>query len=118
MLSAGELAIMRGIQNKRFDLTATITRSTGTDDGAGGTLPGSPTTFTSPCCRAPHKASDRENMVAGNIQGSGVWDITFPALTDIRDADRITIDGQGYEVISHYAPKSRETARMVLCVER
>lgn len=118
MLTAAELAIMRGMQNRRFDLTATITRPSVTDDGAGGTLPGTTTTFTSLCCRAPHKAADGEAVVAGNIQGTGLWDITFPALTDVRGADQITIDGQGYEVISHYAPKSRETARMVLCVER
>ena len=118
MLNAAELAIMRGTQNLRFDLTATISRPGGTDDGEGGTLPGAPTTSTSPCCRIPHKAADREEVIAAQIQGRSVWDISFPALTDVQLQDRITIGDTSYEVISLYGPKSRETARVALCVGR
>jgi hypothetical protein len=119
MLTTAELSIFRSTQVLRFDLTATVTRpAAGTDDGEGGKLPASPTTFTSACCRAAHKAADREEVVAAKIQGRSVWDITFPALTDVRLTDRITIEGKDYEVISLYAPKSRETARMILAVER
>jgi hypothetical protein len=46
MLTPAELAIFRGTQALRFDLTGTISRQGGTDDGAGGQLPGAPTTFT------------------------------------------------------------------------
>lgn len=118
MLTPAELAIMRGTQEMRFDLTATITRPGGTDDGAGGKLPGAPTTFNVPCCRLPHKSAVGEEVEAGTIQGEGLWDISFPALTDVRLQDQITINGHGYEVISPQGPKSRETARVVLCVER
>ena len=103
---------------RAFDKTATITRLVNTPDGAGGWLPATPTTSTSVCRLAPHKSALSEELEASLVQGKGIWDITFPALTDIRYADRVTIDEQGYEVISRYAPKSRETARVMLCVER
>lgn len=118
MLSATELAMMRATQALTFDLTATITRLVSSDDSAGGQLPSTPTTSTSPCRLAPHRSALSEEVEAALIQGKSLWDITFPALTDVRYQDRITISGQEYEVISRYAPKSRETARTVLCVER
>jgi hypothetical protein len=118
MLNSAELAIQRATQNRRFDLVATIERPNGTDDGAGGLLPAAPTTFTSPCCRAPRNSAVGERVEAAKIQGQTVWEITFPALTDVRLEDRIRIEGVGYEVIANFGPKSRETARMVLCVQR
>lgn len=118
MLSDADLARARELQNRTFDLTATVTRLVTIDDGAGGTLPGVPVTFTSPCRLSPHKAADREAVVAGAVQGVNLWDVTFPALTTVGYADRITIGTQEFEVISRYAPKSRETARVVLCVMR
>jgi hypothetical protein len=118
MLSAAELAMMRATQALTFDLTATITRLVSSEDGAGGQLPATPTTSTSACRLAPHKSALSEEVEAAMIQGKALWDITFPALTDVRYQDRIAIGGQEYEVISRYGPKSRETARMVLCVER
>lgn len=118
LLTDADLTRARALQNRTFDLTATITRPTTIDDGGGGTLPGPDVITTSPCRLSPHKAADREAIVAGAVQGVGLWDITFPALTDVGFADRITIGAQGYEVISRYGPKSRETARVVLCVQR
>lgn len=123
LLSDGAIAKARALQERTFDLTATITRLVEVDDGAGGTLPGTPTTFTSPCRVSGHKSAIGEQIVAGAMQGAGLFDITFPALTDIRLEDRITIvfsatDTRNFEVINAYAPKSRETARQVLCVLR
>lgn len=118
MLTAAELAMMRSTQSQRFDLTATVSRPNGTTDNAGGALPSAPTTFDSACCRTPHKSALGEEVEAGAIQGKGLWDITFPALTDARLQDQITIGSQSYEVVKLDAPKSRETARVVLCVER
>lgn len=118
LLTPAELAIFRTTQLMRFDLTATIERPGGTEDSSGGFLPGSPTTFTSPCCITPHRAAQQETLVGAELQGQALWDISFPALTDIKQTDQITVDGQGYEVVSLQAPKSRETARVVLCVER
>lgn len=118
MLTAAELAMMRGTQALRFDLTATVTRPVTTDDGEGGRAPAPPVTFTVPCCVAPRKSAVGEEVEAAKIQGKGLWDITFPALTDVRLTDRLTINGRGYEVINQSAPKSRETARVILAVER
>ncbi|MGP1664478.1 MAG: hypothetical protein ACTS5I_00895 [Rhodanobacter sp.] len=123
LLSDGALAQARALQAKTFDLVATITRLVEVDDGAGGTLPGTPVTTTSPCRVSGHKSAIGEQIVGGAMQGAGLWDITFPALTDIRLEDRITVvfsptNTRNYEVVNAYAPKSRETARVVLAVER
>jgi len=123
LLSDADIARARALQARSFDLTATVTRLVFADDGAGGQLPGTPTTFTSPCRISGHKSALGEQMVGGALQGAGLWDITFPALTDIRLEDRVTIvhsstDTRSYEVMNMSAPKSRETARQVLAVER
>lgn len=123
LLSDGALARARALQERTFDLTATVTRLVFVDDGGGGQLPGTPTTFTSPCRVSGHKSALGEQIVGGAMQGAGIWDIAFPALTDVRLEDRITVvfsatDTRHYEVINAYAPKSRETARQVLAVER
>ena len=123
LLSDADIARARALQARSFDLTATVTRLVMVDDGAGGQLPGTPTTFTSPCRISGHKSALGEQIVAGAMQGAGLFDITFPALTDIRLEDRITIvfsgtETKSYEVINAYSPKSRETARQVLAVER
>jgi len=123
LLSDTDLTRMRALQARSFDLTATVTRLVFSDDGAGGQLPATPTTFTSACRISGHKSALGEQMVGGALQGAGLFDATFPALTDIRLADRFTVvfsatETKSYEVISAYSPKSRETARVVLCVER
>lgn len=118
-ITPGQLTLERTLQNATFDLVATITRpGTGTDDGEGGIIPGTSTTFTSPCRLIPRRSEKGEALAASALRAGTVWNITFPALTDIRLNDRITINDLSYEVIARYAPKSRETARTVLCVER
>ena len=123
LLSDADIARARALQARSFDLTATVTRLVMVDDGAGGQLPGTPTTFTSPCRISGHKSALGEQIVGGAMQAAGLFDVTFPALTDVRLEDRITIvfsgtETKSYEVINAYSPKSRETARQVLAVER
>ena len=113
----------RALQERTFDLTAMITREVMVDDGAGGELPGTPETYTFPCRISEHKSASGERVVAGAIEGASLFDITVPALTDIRLGDDITIvfsatDTRHYEVMNMSAPKSRETARVVLAQQR
>jgi hypothetical protein len=109
---------MRAFQALTFDKTATITRAVYVDDGAGGTVPGTPITFTSSCRLSPNKTADSEAVLAGRIDTTGMWEITFPALTDIRASDDITVGSQQFEIARVYGPKSRESARMVLAIEK
>lgn len=123
MLSDADLARARALQAKSFDLTATILREVMIDDGGGGTYPGDPITIATPCRISEHKSAAGEVVVAGVLQGANLFDLTFPALTDIRLADRVTIvfsatETRSYEVLNMSAPKSRETARVVLVQER
>ena len=118
LVNAATLAQVRAMQALTFDKTATVTRAVYVDDGEGGTLPGTPITFTSPCRLSPNKTADSEAVIAGAIDTTGMWEITFPALTDIRASDDITVDGKSFEIARVYGPKSRETARVVLAVEK
>ena len=119
MLTTAEMAIMRSTQQGRFDRTATIVRAgTGTDDGAGGRLDSPPLTATVPCSVRPRNSAQPEKVAGAMIQPATQFDITFPALTDVRPEDEVTIEGRTYAVVSVYGPASRETARMVLAVER
>lgn len=118
LVNAVTLAQVRSMQALTFDKTATVTRATWIDDGAGGTLPGTPVTFAVACRLSPNKTADSEAVLAGAIDTTGMWEITFPALTDIRADDDITVDGKSFEIARVYGPKSRETARVVLAVER
>lgn len=123
IVSDATLVQARAMQARTFDLTATVTREVLIDDGGGGTYPGTSVIFQTPCRISGHKSAAGEVMVAGVLQGQSLFDITMPALTDIRLADRITIvfsatDTRTYEVLNMSAPKSRETARTVLAQER
>jgi hypothetical protein len=108
----------RALQARTFDELATITRLVWIDDGAGGQYPGTPVTISVPCRLSGHVSAAGEQVVGGALVGGSLWDITFPALTEILLSDRIEIDGTMYEVVNAYAPKSRETARVILAVKR
>lgn len=113
----------RALQARTFDLQAVITRQVWIDDGAGGTYPGDPVLINVACRISEHKSAAGEQLVAGALVGQSLFDVTFPAGTDVRLADRFSItfsggDTRSYEVLNMSAPKSRETARVVLCQER
>lgn len=120
MLTSAELTALRATQALTLDLTAVITRGGGTtSDGAGGTVQTAATTVATVACRlAPAQTADREALVAGGLQAQAAWRIAVPQGTDVRRTDRLTIGTRVFEVISVYGPRSYETARVALCVER
>lgn len=119
MLSSAELTATRATQATTFDQTGVIKRKTGSDDGAGGSLPGTPTTVATVACRlGPSQTSDREEIVAAGIQSMTVWRITVPQGTDIRRTDYVEIGSRAFEVMAVYGPRTNETARVALGVER
>ncbi len=116
MLSTAELTDMRALQALTFDQVATVTRRTYTDDGAGGQTE-STSTSSLPCRVAPASAGQRQ-MLAGQYAELAAWRVTFAALADVRTSDMVTVAGHSLEVIAVLGAESRETAKVVLCVER
>ncbi len=116
MLSTAELTDMRALQALTFDQVATVTRRTYTDDGAGGQTE-STSTSSLPCRVAPASAGQRQ-MLAGQNAELPAWRVTFAALADVRLTDRISVAGHNLEVVAVLGTESRETARVVLGVQR
>lgn len=120
MLTSAELTAMRAVQAATFDLSGVIKRGGGTaSDGAGGTVTTGATTVATVACRlAPNQTSDREAIVAAGLQAQTVWRLTVPQGTDLTAKDRVEIGSRTFEVMAVYGPRTNETARVALCVER
>lgn len=116
MLSTAELDFMRAQQNLSLDKSATVTRRTYVDDGAGGSTE-STSTSSLPCRVAPASAGQIA-MLGGRFAELQVWRVTFAALADVRKTDKIAVAGKDLEVQAVLGEESRETARVTLCVER
>lgn len=116
MLSDSELEQMRADQLATMTETATVTRRSTVSDGAGGGVQ-TETTFTLPCRRTIMRAGQGEALASGQFVQGQNWRVTFPALSDIRQGDGLTIDGKRYEVIAVLGPKTRGTALPVYCKE-
>jgi hypothetical protein len=120
MLSSAELTALRAAQAATFDQSAVIKRlPTFVSDGAGGATAGSPTTVATVACRvAPANVADTEMVAAAGVVSRQVWRVTVPQGTDVRAADWLTIGGRTLDVMAIYGPRSFETARVLVCVER
>lgn len=117
MLTAAELSSMRTLQALTFDQVAVVTRRAYTDDGAGGQTVTS-TTTNLPCRVAPVNVATQAAMLGSQFAESQVWKVTFAALADVRKNDKIAVLSKSLEVQAVLGEESRETARVVLCVER
>ena len=116
MLLTAELTDMRAIQALTFDQVATVTRRVLTDDGSGGQTE-SNATFSLPCRVAPASGMQRQMMGAQYAELQS-WKVTFAALSDVRLTDRISVAGHSIEVVAVLGTESRETALIVLGVQR
>ncbi len=116
MLSAEELAVIRGDVLELQPDTAQIQRRTLTPDGAGGHAESWNTVATVACRIAPSGLSPQEQVIAERLTATSIWTITLPALTDVRPADRLLVGARTFEVVGVLA-RSEEIARRVVCVE-
>lgn len=114
MLSDYERASMIAAQIEALPDTGTVERKTLTDDGAGGFT--ETVTATSLPCRIGMPTGSYERAIAGQLGAVAVSVLTFPAGSDIGEADRVTVGTRSFEVKWVFRP-TFETARRVLCVE-
>lgn len=116
MLSAEELAVIRGDVLELQPDTAQVQRRTLTPDGAGGHAESWNTVATVACRVAPSGWSPQEQVIAERLTATSIWTITLPALTDVQPADRLLVGARTFEVVGVLA-RSEEIARRVVCVE-
>lgn len=114
MLTAGEIAEMRGIANQTLAGTAVIQGGTVvSDSGGGGTLTWA-NRGTVDCHISPILVrGEREDVEGGRIDQQADWIVTLPANTTISVKDRIVIDSTFYEVEAVRAPRTWELTRRV-----
>lgn len=117
MLSATELATMREVQALTMQTACTIVRRAWVADGLGGQT--ETTTTTPAVCRIAASANMPDyQLVGGRVNEAALWRATFPAGTDVRKTDLLTIGERAFEVLGILAPSTYETARVCVCVEK
>lgn len=116
LISAVTLAAMRRTMGRAHPDTATISRPTYVSDDQGGRTEGAPSTSTS-ACRVVRSQQTREVTIGDQTRVMRLTNIYFPAGTDVRDDDRITVDGVVFQVITAMTPESYEVERQAECVE-
>jgi hypothetical protein len=117
MLTPKDLAMMASnIEDELLPDTATINRPGGwVSDGQGGRTAGSATSTTAPV-RLSALSGD-ELYSAQRVAAEAQWSATFPAFTDVRVTDTVTVLGKTLEVLWVGAPKSNEVQRKTLLKE-
>ncbi len=116
MIDASALEAMQATQALTLTTACTIARRTYTDDGAGGqteTL----ALIDSTCRIVPSGNMPDYSIFAAQAVEKQLFRITFAAGTDVRKDDKIVIGALDYEVLGVLAPKTIETARVVIAVE-
>lgn len=116
MLSTADLLALRAAQEAALPETVTISRLTLADNGAGGYTESWNTAATVAGRIGPYNRQAGESVVAERLAGREGYTVTLPALTDVREADRLVIGARTFEVIWPIR-RSYETARVVICAE-
>ena len=114
-MNAATLARLRRVANANMNETATVSRVARTSDGMGGWTE----TWTPAAtlrCRRVSTLSQAEQRIAERLAVVRPWVVQAPALSDVREADRLVIGADTLEVI-HVALSSWEAVRRVLCSE-
>lgn len=120
MLTATDLAFMRGQQADALPDTCTISRKTLASDGAGGHTETWATVASGVACRVAMDQSAMgltpESVLADRVVHEGRFVVTLPIGTDVTPKDRIVVGSRTFEVTGT-ASGSWQTAMRVRCAE-
>lgn len=116
MLSTADLTALRAAQEAAMPETVTIYRLTLSDNGAGGFSESWGTASTVSGRIGPYNRQASEGVVAERLAGRAGYTVTLPALTDVREADRLVVGTRTFEVV-WVIRRTYETARVVICAE-
>lgn len=118
MLTADELAEMRATQTETMSEACDILRKTLSADGAGGVRESEAVAATTVCRIGISGRSPQERMIAAQLGSVVVYTLAFPAPTDVRNADVISVGTRRFEVAGVLdGTDAMETARRAVCVE-
>lgn len=116
MIGAAEMASMQALQAQTMVTACYIGRRSYAADGLGGQT--ETITSAAAVCRVAASANAPDYQIAGaRIGEAQLWRLTFPAETDVRKTDRITVGARVFEVLGILAPSTYETARVTVCSE-
>lgn len=116
MITASDLAAMQATQALTLTTACNIVRRTYASDGMGGQT--ETLVLIDALCRIVPSANMPDySIFAARAVEHGLFRVTFAAGTDVRKDDQIITLGQTLEVLGVLAPKTVETARVVIAVE-
>ena len=104
-ISAQELSAIQNDVAVACDKDCVIQRKATTDDGYGSQTTTYSTVATVKAGLTQPSAGMLQNF-AFKIQDLAAWQVKFPVNTDVRETDRLTIDGQTLEVHVLLTPRS------------
>lgn len=116
LLNLDELKQLQALQEEAMPDTARVQRKTSSDDGAGGTRKTPSDVGSFPCQIAPVGNNPQGQIIAARLSGKMPYIVKFPAGSDVKPGDEITVKGQKLTVIEPLQG-SYETALRVVCVE-
>jgi len=112
-MNSRELSEMRAEQEKQMPEVVYIQRLTRTPDGAGGWTETWQTVAMTKGRIAPSQRGAGEEVRAGAVTAYGEYIVTLPHDTELRQDDRLQINGVQYEVKAIFE-RSEKTALRVL----
>lgn len=98
MLTAGDIAAMRGTAESALPDTATLERLTSTSDGGGGFTEAWATQGAAIPCRIAPLGGGEGGNAGGRVSDETSHVVSLPAETDVTESDRLVIAGRTYEV--------------------
>lgn len=118
MLTDDEIEDMGADLDLSLPDLADVLRPARTDDSGGGSTITDEEAYSDLAVRvSPSDMTPDERIIADRVQALMLWDLTFPAGSDIRAADRITVGARTFEVIAPKTRRSFEISCRVYCVE-
>lgn len=113
VVSTGEIASARQDMNTMLLDRASVARSVTASDGAGGQTSDWQTVATGVPCRLAAASSGGEARTADRLLDATTHLVTFPAGTDVRNDDRVTVGDITLEVLLVQSAGALELTRPV-----
>lgn len=95
-----------------------VLRITHVPDGMGGTIEQETVTAITRCRLAPAGSTSSTSVMAGKLDAEVKADVLCPVTTDVNEADRIMVDGAGYEVVAIVERSAEHSAHTELLCQR
>ena len=116
MISDEDLELARSAQEAFLPSQCTVVRRTLSVDGSGSMVP-TETTSVRPC-RYSMSTHLADQQVAGSVNETEVYRVTFAFGSDVQKGDRIDVNGESLEILGAYSSGDLRTATYCICVAR